>query len=164
MKRIVILCLTLSMLGSFRAFAQTPNPTAEHNWQTYLARHPGLRQHPEWLNNPTYLKEHPNMSKWLRDHPAVFQQARGQGMWDQGGAWHDPSWWHKHDANAAYTNHPEWADHHRDWHGDNDGDNDDQQHWHARNWWVQHQPDWVKEHHPGWQRARQPEPDHRDRD
>ena len=164
MKRIVILCLTLSMMGSLRAYAQAPNPTAEHNWQTYLARHPGLAENPQLLNNPTYLSQHKQLAKWLHDHPAVAQQARGQGMWEHNGTWHDSSWWHEHNPNLVYQNHPEWAERHEDWRGANDGDADDQHHWHARNWWIQHHPDWVKEHHPGWQSAGQPGSDHGDRD
>lgn len=158
MKRILILCLTLSLIGSLHAFAQTPNAVAEENWQTYLNRHPGLREHPEWLNNPAYLKDHPGMTKWLKDHPAVSRQARGRGMWDQSGAWRDSSWWRQHDANAAYKHHPEWAEHHGDW---RDGDEDhhnvgEHHHWHHGHGWEKHHLQ-REEHHPGW-----PNPGHPD--
>lgn len=163
MKKLVTLGLVLALLGSLRAFAQAPpNPAAEQDWQRFLSKHPGLAQNPQWLDNPTYLKEHPNMTKWLQQHPAVFRQARGQGMWDRQGNWHDSSWWHDHDADDVYRNHPEWAEYHRDWHGKNDGDADDHHHWHNRHWWMKHHPNWVREHHPGWADQGNPEPDHED--
>lgn len=150
MKRLVILCLTLSLLGSVRAFAQTPNPVAESNWQTYLSNHPGLAENPQLLNNPTYLHEHPQLSKWLKQHPAVAQQARGQGMWEHNGTWHNSSWWHEHNPNLVYQNHPEWAANHPEWRGANDGAVDAQNNWHDRQWWAQNHPEVVKQQHPGW--------------
>src|SRR5271163_3714144 len=99
MKRLAMICLTFSLLAALPAFAQ--NPQAEAEWQTYLSRHSGLAEHPQWLENPTYLKQHPGMVTWLRDHPAVAQQAREAGMWDRNGQWHNASWWHQ--------NNPAWA-------------------------------------------------------
>jgi len=161
MKRIVMLCLTLSLLASLPAFAQMPNPTAESEWQTYLARHPGLAENPQLLNNPTYLNQHPQLAKWLQEHPAVFRQAREQGMWDHNGAWHDASWWHEHNTDWMYRYHPEWAEHHPEWRGDNDGYFDEQHQWRDRHWWVAQHPEWVKQHHPGWLVHQHAEANHR---
>ncbi len=148
MKRVVMLCLTLSLLGSLPAFAQAP--AAEHEWQTYLSNHPGLAENPQWLNNPTYMHEHPGLATWLKDHPLVARQAWEQGMWDHNGAWHNSSWWHEHNPNLFYQNHPGWAANHPEWRGPNDGAVDAQNNWHNRQWWAQNHPDVVKQQHPGW--------------
>jgi len=162
MKRIAILCLTLSLLGagSLRAFAQAPNPVAERDWQTYLSHHPGLAENPQLLNNPTYLNQHPQLAKWLKDHPLVARQAREEGMWDHDGAWHDSSWWHEHNPDWLYRYHPEWAINHPEWHGPHDGAMDAQNQWHNRQWWTQNHPDWVKTQHPGWVAHRHWEEEH----
>ncbi len=151
MRRIATFCLALSLLGTLPAFAQTPNSKAEAEWQHYLSKHPGLSEHPEWLSNQTYLKSHPNMTKWLQQHPNVFRQARAQGMWDHSGAWHDSSWWHQNHPDSMYKYHPEWAQNHPDWRPgdpDGDGDVDHPGHWHhPHHWWAKHHPGW--EGHPG---------------
>ena len=155
MRKIAILfaALTISTLAA-SAFAQpAPNAQAEHEWQTYLSRHPGLAEHPQWLNNPQYMKEHPNMAKWLHDHPRVLADARHQGMWDHQGQWHDSDWWRDHNPNQVHQYHPEWAENHENhpnMRGSNDGDYDEHHHWYDRGWWQEHHPDWVKQHHPNW--------------
>jgi hypothetical protein len=161
MKRILMICLTVSLLAAIPAFAQQPNPQAEAEWQHYLSKHPGLAEHPEWLENPTYLKDHPNMTKWLHDHPAVAQQAREAGMWDKQGQWHEASWWREHHPNQANQYHPDWAQQHPEWEqqhpgwnpnvqAHNEGAMDEHHQWQQKEWWVEHHPNWVKEHHPGW--------------
>jgi hypothetical protein len=82
------LALLLSVAVS-PAFAQAPNPGAEAEWQQFLSRHPGLAEHPGWLHNPTYMHDHPNLAKWLQQHPRVLAESRNEGMWDHDGAWHD---------------------------------------------------------------------------
>jgi hypothetical protein len=143
--------------GATPAYAQAPDPRAEAQWQRFLSNDPALRAHPEWLSNQNYLRSHPNMTTWLHDHPEVFRQAREQGMWDRQGRWHNSSWWHDNDPDEFWRNHPEWAEHHRDWRGANDGDWDDQHNWRARNWWLEHRRDWVENHHPGWVRHNVPD-------
>jgi len=155
MKKLATLIAALCVcLLAASAFAQpAPNPQAEHQWQRYLSNHPGLAEHPQWLNNPTYMKDHPNMAKWLQEHPRVRADARGQGMWDRNnGQWHDSDWWREHNPNQVYQNHPEWAQNHPNWRGPNDGDYDQNHHWQNRTWWQKNHPDWVKQHHPNWYR------------
>lgn len=146
------------------AFAQCgrAEPAAEADWQRYLSRHPGLAEHPEWLRNPRFTSEHPNMTKWLHAHPNVLACAREQGMWDKRGGWHDADWWRDHHPDWMYENHEDWVEAHPQWHGPNDGDWDDQHHWHPRHWWVQEHREWVKNHHPNWMRYNHAEPDHED--
>lgn len=152
MKRIAILFLTVAFCGvTASAMAQPePNGHAEHEWQTYLSRHPGLAEHPQWLNNPSYMKQHPNMAKWLQQHPRVRADARGQGMWDHEGQWRDSDWWRDNHPNQMYQNHPEWAENHPNWRGPNDGDYDDHHAWHNRAWWQHNRNEWVQKHHPNW--------------
>src|SRR5437870_3130958 len=106
--------LPIARGGASPAYAQAPNPRSEAEWQRYLGRHPGLRQHPEWLLNQNFLKAHPNMTTWLHNHPAVAQQAREQGMWDREGRWRDSSWWHNNDPDEFWEHHPEWAERHQE--------------------------------------------------
>jgi hypothetical protein len=136
-----------------------PNPQAEAEWQRYLAHHPGLREHPEWLLNPKYMQDHPNMAKWLHEHPRVLEDAREQGMWDRDGRWHDADWWRDHHPQSLYEYHPEWAETHPNWRGRNDGDWDDQHHWHFRNWWMHERKEWAQEHHPEWFREHESDKD-----
>jgi len=157
MKRIVAIFLTTLLVASVRpVFAQAPGPEA--HWDQFLSRHPGLAEHPERLNNPAYLNAHPNMKKWLDQHPAVFADARREGMWDHQGNWHDSNWWNQNQPAFWQQYHPEWAQRHPDWaqnhpyaQGPNDGDWDENhQHWYSRDWWVHHHRDWVEQHHHDW--------------
>jgi hypothetical protein len=152
MKKIIGSLLAVGLLiGVEVSFAQPmPNANAEAQWQRYLSNHPGLAEHPQWLNNPKYMSEHPNMAKWLQQHPRVREEARNQGMWDREGRWHDPDWWRDHHPNQMYQYHPEWAENHPNWRGPNDGDWDDHHHWHNRAWWQQNDRAWVEKHHPNW--------------
>lgn len=131
---------------------------ARAEWAHWLRRNPGLRQHPQWLDNPTYRKNHPLIIKWLEQHPYVLRESREEGMWDPDGRWRDSFWWHQNDPDEFWENHPEWAERHQDWRGANDGDWDDQHNWRARNWWIEHHRDWVEDHHPGWLRHKAHEP------
>ena len=161
MKRLAISWLTLLLVASaIPALAQTPNPRAEAEWQHYLTKHPGLQQHPEWLLNQNFLNEHPNMTKWLQEHPAVYKQARQQGMWDNQGRWHDAQWWRQNDPKAVAQYHPNWAHEHEAEAepARGDGDWDEHHHWRAREWWVEHHHEWTEKHHPEWMQSNQPPP------
>ena len=165
MKRTFAIFLAMFLMAAaLPAFAQgpPPNPGAEAHWDRFLSRHPGLAEHPQWLRNPTYMREHPNMEKWLHEHPRVLREARAQGMWDHNGDWHDSNWWHQNNPSYASQYHPEWVENHPDWRGANDGDWDDQHHWQARNWWMNHHRDWVEQHHHDWLAQQHEEQDHRD--
>jgi hypothetical protein len=167
MKNIAAVCLTL-FLGTavMPAFGQEPppNPAAQVHWQEFLSRHPGLAEHPQWLRNPEYMREHPNMAKWLQEHPRVLEDAREQGMWENDGGWHDANWWRAHHPDYVDRFHPEWAEDHPDWRGPADGAWDERhEHWHARQWWVAHDRAWVVQHHAAWLAHHADEgPDHHD--
>jgi hypothetical protein len=167
MKNIAAVCLTLFLIGAVMpAFAQDrpPNPGAEEHWQQFLSRHPGLAEHPQWLRNPQYMREHPNIATWLREHPRVLEDSREQGMWDNDGGWHDANWWRANHPDYVDRYHPEWAENHPDWRGPGDGDWDEHhQQWHARQWWVAHNRAWVVQHHANWLAHHDDEgPDHHD--
>ncbi|MGH7842095.1 MAG: hypothetical protein ACREQT_11310 [Candidatus Binataceae bacterium] len=166
MRGIAAILLTMFLIAAaLPAFAQgaPPNPGAQEHWDQFLSRHPGLAEHPQWLRNPTYMHEHPNMAKWLQEHPRVAREARQQGMWEHDGTWHDSNWWHENNPNYASQYHPEWAENHPDWRGENDGDWDqNHKHWHARDWWVRHHRDEVEQRHPDWLAGSGHERDHHD--
>jgi hypothetical protein len=160
-KRVAILGATILAMLVTPVFAQglPPKPGPEAEWQQFLSRHPGLAEHPQWLNNPTYMKEHPNMAKWLEQHPRVVRDSRGEGMWDHEGNWHDSQWWHEHNPNYAQQYHPDWDKNHPDWAHFQQGSNESEwQKIHGervekrdarRQEWADKHPEWV-EKHPEW--------------
>jgi hypothetical protein len=158
MKRIAtIVLITLSLALAEMAATPVPSALAQEAtpeqweaWNHWLYKHPDLRQHPEWLSNPAWERSHPLIMKWLREHPEILSEARGEGMWDREGRWRDSDWWHQNNPDEFWENHPEWAEHHQNWRGANDGDWDDHHEWRARNWWITHHRDWVENHHPNW--------------
>ncbi len=164
MSKALLACGAVLALALFTssAFAQCgdANPRAVAEWNHYLQRHQGLREHPGWLNNGNYEKDHPNMMKWLHDHPHVLACSRQEGMWDNQGNWRNANWWRSHNPNWMYQHHPEWAENHPDWQGPNDGDYDDEHHWHNRGWWTRTKADWVRKHHPDWFTHTNAEPGH----
>ncbi len=69
------------------AFAQTARSEAE--FQRYLVKHPEVRNNPSLLSNQQYLAHHPNIAKFLTEHPQVHRQALTMGVYDRGRVWRD---------------------------------------------------------------------------
>jgi hypothetical protein len=84
------------------ALAQgAPNPSAEAQWNRYLAKHPGAE------TNPNYLASHPGAAKWLQQHPDVASYARQR---DEIGGRNGNNQWHN--PNDRHYNDPEWVKNH----------------------------------------------------
>jgi hypothetical protein len=147
MKLKLPVCLSIAALAFVSVFAtlasaQMPPPNVEAQFQNILAEHPDAAANPGLLRNPGWLRQHPNVNKFLADHPNVRRQiAAGDlsawGAYDEGHVWHPASWWHENHPDWVYQNHPEWAEHYG---------------------WAQADyrahPDWF--HHKYWQAHPQP--------
>lgn len=88
------------------AFAQRPAAQAE--FDRYLAKHPNIRNHPELMNDPTWLREHPNFRQFRANHPKIAREARGMGDYDKRHQWHDRNWWVHNNRSWAYEHHRNW--------------------------------------------------------
>jgi hypothetical protein len=127
----------------------------DQRFNDFLSKHPRsaaeLRANPELIYDPRFRAQHPELNDFLKSHPNVWRSVknnyagnmgnvpmpnRGWGAYDHQHQWRDYSWWHEHDRNWFWKNHPEWAAKNPDWR-DNDGDWDDHHEWHNRDWWKQ---------------------------
>jgi len=119
----IILCATYA--GS--AYAQV-NPRAEDQLQDWMSRDPRLQSDPGLMNDPTYLRNHPNFATWLQQHPGAHQQVENMGGYDEGHHWRDRNWWASNRQDWVREHHPDWAargEHHDNDHGhDRDHDHD----------------------------------------
>ena len=135
-------------------FAQNVSPRAEAELQNWMARDPRLQADPAIMENPEYLRNHPNFATWLSQHPNARRQITEMGAYDNGHVWHDRNWWHQNNPNWLYANHPEWAYNNPEWRGEGDWD-DQHRVWHDRDWWRQNNGAWVAQHHPDWAEVRE---------
>jgi hypothetical protein len=147
------------------ALAQAPAPQAEADLQQYISKHHEVQRNPSLLNNPEYLRNHPDLAHFIETHPNIQRQTMRMGAYDSNHQWRDPDWWHQNNPNWVAANHQEWNQSHPEWMraGANpvgEGDYDAKHTWRARDWWVQHHPNWVKQHHPEWAEAHGNEPYH----
>jgi hypothetical protein len=157
MKLKILICSVLATatgaLFAMPSFAQNVVPATEAQLQRWIAKDPRLQADPGLMNDPAYLRSHPDFAIWLGKHAAVHQQVREMGAYDRSHQWRDVDWWRHNDPDEMYENHPEWVRNHPEWR--NDGDWDDQHHWHDRGWWRDNRRDWVAQHHPEWAEARE---------
>jgi hypothetical protein len=147
--KILIGYVGAAMLGAMfamPAFAQSPHAEAE--LQHWMARDPRLEADPGLMDNPTYLRNHPNFAIWLQQHPGVHRQVEMLGAYDANHHWRNTEWWRQNNPNWIYQNHPEWIEHHPEWRSY--GDWDEHHEWHDRGWWAANHPDWAAQHHPEW--------------
>jgi len=140
--------LVMGVLCALPAFAQNVNPRAEAQLQNWMARDPRLRADPGLMDNPTYLRNHPEFAMWLQRHPNAHRQVEAMGAYDTNHVWRETGWWRQNNPNWIYQNHPEWIQNHPEWR--RDGDWDEHHEWHDRAWWSANHGDWVAQHHPEW--------------
>jgi hypothetical protein len=110
-----VVAAALGVMFALPAFAQNVNPRAESQLQNWIARDPRLQADPGLMNNPTYLRNHPNFATWLQQHPNAHQQVEQMGAYDRNHQWRDTNWWQHNDPNWVSHNHPEWARNHPEW-------------------------------------------------
>jgi hypothetical protein len=133
--------LLLSSVFAVSARAQTPQVEAQV--QNILATHPEAGMNPSLLNDPGWLKQHPDVDRFMADHPNVRRQVAsgdfgGWGAYDENHGWHPATWWHQNHPDWVYANHPEWAD--RNGWAETD--------YRAHPEWFKH--DYWKSHHHSW--------------
>ena len=58
-----VLAATLGAMFALPALAQSPQAEAE--LQRWISKDPRLQEDPGLMNNPTYLRNHPNFATWL---------------------------------------------------------------------------------------------------
>jgi hypothetical protein len=147
-RAVFFLAATLCVTYVAPAFAQNVNPRAEAELQNWMARDPRLQADPHLMENPEYLRNHPNFATWLSQHPNARRQITLMGDYDNHRVWHDRDWWHQNNPNWLYEHHPEWAYNNPAWRGE--GDWDEHHMWHDRGWWAANNSAWVAQHHPDW--------------
>jgi len=149
-----VVAATLGAMFALPALAQNVNPGAEAKLQNWMAKDPRLEADPGLMDNPTYLRNHPNFALWLQQHPNAHQQVEQMGAYDNNHQWHNTNWWHQNNPNWVSQNHPEWASNPTGWAnhpgGPGEGDWDEHHVWHDRGWWGANRRDWVEQHHPEW--------------
>lgn len=103
-----------AILGAPTLVTPARAQSTQAEFQHYLAKHPNLRAHPELMNDPHWLKEHPNFAEFRATHPHVKAEARAMGDYDSHHVWRDRSWWVQNDKAWAYKHHHDWFDHDHD--------------------------------------------------
>jgi hypothetical protein len=128
-------------------FAQTPETMAKLN--NIISEHPALQQNPRLLNNPGWLRDHPNVARFMADHPGVRRDvASGAfesnwGGWDpEHHSWHDAYWWHQNNPQWVYANHPDWG-HNYGWYQNDYGAHPEWFHNPTYQNWAAAHPEWV---------------------
>lgn len=91
------------------AYAQPVNPAAERELQNWIARDPRLQADPGLMNDPVYLRNHPNFATWLQEHPNAHLQVEEMGAYDEGHHWHDRVWWIQNRRDWVREHHPHWV-------------------------------------------------------
>ncbi|MGH7917746.1 MAG: hypothetical protein ACREQE_09775 [Candidatus Binataceae bacterium] len=118
-------------------FAQSRQ--AENQFETMMRNHPEAQKNPALLNDPQWLRKHPDVKRFMNNHPGVrnqemgrggfgeyghnhnFAENRGEGAYGPHHHWHNKEWWSKNNRNWAEQHHPEWYKNH---HHDHDHDHD----------------------------------------
>jgi hypothetical protein len=165
--KILIGYVVAAVLGAMFALpALAQSPQAEAELQRWIAHDPRLQRDPGLMNNPTYLRDHPNFATWLREHPGAHQQVERMGAYDNDHRWHDTNWWHQNHPDWVSQNHPEWNNNHPEWGsshpgGTGPGAYDEHHNWHDSNWWNANRADWVKQNHPEWAAHHEERVEHR---
>ena len=90
------------------AYAQSVNPQAENQLQNWIARDPRLQSNPGLMNDPTYLRNHPNFATWLQQHPNAHQQVEQMGAYDSHHQWRNRDWWAHNRNEKVEGRRPEW--------------------------------------------------------
>ena len=131
--------IAVAMSAAFAAptFAQNVNPKAEQQLQSWMAKDPRLQADPGLMNDPTYLKNHPNFATWLQEHPNAHQQVKQMGSYDKNHQWH-----YNKNAPSWAQNHPQTARGEGDW--------DEHHQWHDKSWFETNKREWAEQHHPEW--------------
>ena len=152
-RNIVVSALVMCALYAMPAFAQSRH--TENELQHWINHDPRLQADPGLMDNPTYLRNHPNFATWLREHPGAHRQVNEMGAYDRSHQWRDTNWWRRNDPDWVYQNHRDWVDAHPEWR--EDGDWDDEHHWHDRDWYEHNNAEWAHAHHPNWKEMRDEE-------
>ena len=115
-----------------------------------------LRAQPALVYDPDFRAIHPYLTRYLANHPAIWEtlnEGGPQGSWgayDTDHQWRAAYWWHQHHTGWFWDNHPEWGSLNSTWRAQ-DGDYDAQGAWHDRPWWHANNPAWVAINHRDWE-------------
>ncbi len=100
----------------------------EERLDHFISQRPDLRnqlgRNPDLIYNKAWRERHPDLESFMQQHPNVWGKMPNSGRWGAYGpdhSWHESDWWHDHDPGWMYKNHPEWAENHPDWKGDEHG-------------------------------------------
>jgi hypothetical protein len=153
--KVYLVAASLGAIFAAPAFAQNVSQHTEQKLQNWIAKDPRLQADPGLMNDPTYLRNHPNFATWLQQHPQAHEQVEQMGAYDKNHQWHNRDWYQKNDPDWQ-RNHPNWANNNypnqyaNTGHPRGEGDYDEHHEWHDRDWYRDHRQEWVKEHHPEW--------------
>ncbi len=103
--------LGCAMLGAPTLAISAHAQSSQAEFERYLAKHPNVRAHPELMNDPQWLRDHPNFAEFRGTHPNVAREARAMGDYDSRHVWRDRNWWVQNDRTWAYKHHKDWFDH-----------------------------------------------------
>lgn len=95
-----------------------------------------LQRNPNLIYDPNYRAQHPDLNRFLANHPNVWQSIKNQryvyspnggwGAYDNSGQWRNSPWWNE---NGAWNRQNQWRD---------------------RDWWKKNDPKWVRQNRPTW--------------
>ncbi|MGH7814471.1 MAG: hypothetical protein ACREQI_10790 [Candidatus Binataceae bacterium] len=112
-------------------------------WNNFLAHHRKvagmLQSDPCMMSRPGWRQNHPELHKFLLNHPHEATQLKlNASQYCRGGRYSGPGY-----GGPGYGHHG-W------------GDYDAHHEWHDYNWWHEHHPNWVRQHHPEWSHMAKP--------
>jgi hypothetical protein len=128
-------------------FAQSAQ--GERQFQKLLDQHPRAKENPALLSDPQWLRKHPDVNKFIRNHPGVQNQVLSMGAYDNGHRWHNQEWWYHHNPEWVQKNHPDWYKKHPNW-NNGEGAWTKNHEWRSRDWWVKNHPEESEREHPNW--------------
>src|SRR5260370_28347186 len=80
----------------------------------FISERPDLRnqleRNPNLIYNRGWRERHPDLEEFMNDHPNIWGKLPDNGRWGAYGPdhyWHESDWWHEHDRNWLWHNHPE---------------------------------------------------------
>jgi hypothetical protein len=129
-----------------------------------------IRQNPSLLNDPAYMRTHPNLSNFVAKNPSAVPYLTG-GFYRPTGAMGDPrnfsQWMYNHpDINREFESKPdlatnqEYLEHHPEWreyleHHTEIREHFEDHNWRYRDWYQHHQwkdrDNWYKDRQAWWQ-------------